>query len=182
MTTPARQRRRHQRLAVIALQIPRIESLLTKAHQAAALTLPDGTVGGSGLEPVSGGGTSRPVEAAILERERILDSREGDHEAQRVGLAAVDTSLSVIEHALREIQTELTTLAARAHHGIERQRTNMVDCEACGRCVAQTVTDRIKAGYCRACYEAWKRAGRPDRPTFERTRRYRLEDPPPPAA
>lgn len=184
MTTPARQRRRHQRLATIALQIPRIENLLTKAHQAAALTLPDGHPTGAGLEPVSGGGTSKPVEAAVLAREHVLDSRwrDGDPEATTTGLTAVDTSLAVIEHALREIQTELTNLAARAHDGIERQRTNMTDCEACGRCVAQTPTDRIRAGYCGACYEAWRRAGRPDRVTFERSRRYRHEDPPPPAA
>lgn len=175
MTTTHARRRREQRLAVIALQLPRITSLLAKAQDAAQLTLPDGYGSGGGLEPVSGGGTSRPVEAAILERERILESREGDDEARRVGLAAVDTSLTVIEAALREIQTELTAVAARAHDGLERQRTNMADCEACGRCVAQTTTDRIKAGYCRACYEAWKRADRPDRPTFERTRRYRTD-------
>lgn len=169
---------RAQRIRRLADHVERILSLHREAIEAIELTLPDGSGRGAGLEPVSGGDTSRPVEGVVLERERVLDSIEDDTEleARRVGLAAVDTSLAVIEHALGEIRTELSRLAARALAGVERQRTNMVDCAACERPVAQTPTDRLRAGYCAACYRAWLRDGRPDRFTFERSRRGTTHD------
>jgi len=39
-------------------------------------------------------------------------------------------------------------------------------CEACDREVAGTPKDRIRSGYCEACYHRWLRKGRPYRQTF----------------
>ncbi len=45
------------------------------------------------------------------------------------------------------------------------------DCQACGRQVSGSGNDRLRRGYCPACYRAWRRAGRPDRSEFEAARR-----------
>ena len=172
MTTDPRHRRQSQQLSLIALQAARLPTLLREAYTAIELTLPDGYPAG-GSEPVSGGDISNPTLGAVLQREGVLECVE-DHsadEARRVGLAAVDTSLAVAISALREAHAELTQIAARLHAGHEGQRTNMADCAACERPVANTPTDRLRAGYCDACRKAWDRAGRPDRAAFERSRR-----------
>lgn len=172
MTTDPRHRRQHQQLGIISLQAARLPTLLREAYTAIELTLPDGYPAG-GSEPVSGGDIGRPTEGAVLERERILESVEdpGADEARRVGLAAVDTSLAIAVQALREAHAELTQITARLHAGREAQRTNMADCQACERPVANTPNDRLRAGYCNACRMAWNRQGQPDRVAFERSRR-----------
>lgn len=48
--------------------------------------------------------------------------------------------------------------------------SSLGSCAACSRDVACTPADRLKAGYCSACYMAWARAGRPDRLEFARDR------------
>jgi hypothetical protein len=45
------------------------------------------------------------------------------------------------------------------------------ECQACQRPVAGGTADPLRSGYCNACRMAWDRAGKPDRPTFERERR-----------
>lgn len=50
-------------------------------------------------------------------------------------------------------------------------------CNACGRDVPGTATDRLRAAWCDACRKAWERAGYPDRAQFERTR-YADKNPP----
>lgn len=185
---PHRRRLRHQRIITISHQLAQLRPLLDEAHQAIELTLRDGYPGGSG-EPVSGGGISRPVEAVILEHERVLESRiithtdpatgEAHEELQVVGLAAIDTSLNVISAAIGEMQRELKALADRAKAGAKPEpRTNVSECRACERPVAGTPNDRLRQGYCNACRVAWQRLcaahtgpGAPDRAAFERARR-----------
>lgn len=178
MTDP-RQRRQQNQLTAIALTAARLPSLLAEAYTAIELTLPDGYPSGGG-EPVSGGDIGNPTLGAVLEHERILESVEdrGSDEARRVGLAAIDTSLTVAVQALNEIHAELTQLTARLHAGKVAQRTNLTECEACERTVANTPNDRKRNGYCDACRMAWKRIndrhtgpGAPDRAAFERSRR-----------
>lgn len=41
------------------------------------------------------------------------------------------------------------------------------DCQACGRDVAGTQADRMRASYCQACYRAWLRDGKPERAPWE---------------
>ena len=52
----------------------------------------------------------------------------------------------------------------------------VVYCEACQREVAGTVSDRIRSGYCQACYQAWRREGMPSRYQFELQRREELAE------
>jgi hypothetical protein len=172
MTTDHRHRRQNQQLTLISLQATRLTGLLAQAYTAIELTLPDGYPTG-GSEPVSGGDIGNPTLGAVLERERTLECVEdpGGDEARRVGLAAVDTSLTVAVRALREAHQELTQITARLHAGKVGERTNMADCAACERPVANTPNDRLRSGYCNACRMAWNRQGQPDRPAFERTRR-----------
>lgn len=59
--------------------------------------------------------------------------------------------------------------------GRKRGRESTVDnCPLCGGLVTNVGEDRIKAGYCPACYTAWRRAGSPrdsvERHQFERAR------------
>lgn len=168
--THVRRRRQERNLALIALQASRLSGTLAQAYSAVELTLPDGYPSGRG-EPISGGDTSNPVLEAILTHEAHLESVEGDDEARLVGLAAVDTSLTVALAALGEAHAELSRLAARLHGGKALERSNIVDCEACGRSVANTPNDRLRKGYCNACRMAWERQGQPDRVAFNRTRR-----------
>lgn len=56
------------------------------------------------------------------------------------------------------------------------------DCGACGRYCSNAPDDRIRSGYCAACYHAWRRtdegSGRMDRLAFERSRRDLIEEAP----
>ena len=47
----------------------------------------------------------------------------------------------------------------------------VIHCEACLREVAGTKSDRLRSGYCQACYQAWYREGMGYRLTFELSRR-----------
>ena len=60
--------------------------------------------------------------------------------------------------------TNVLTVGDRARG---RQTSLQGDCGACSRPVAGVETDRLRSGYCSACYSWWCRAGRPDRPGFE---------------
>lgn len=150
-------------------QLERLKTLAGHAWHACELTLPDGYPGG-GTERTSGGDTSRPTEASYLAIEGRIESREGDDEARRVGMAAVENSLAVIGGAITQIHAELSILAAPLTRTDPPKRTNMVDCQACDRPVANTPDDRLRSGYCTACYHSWRRQGMPDRPHFERMR------------
>lgn len=64
-----------------------------------------------------------------------------------------------------------------------RQTSLAGECQACGRIVYGTAKDdrigtkedRLRAGYCHECREAWRVAGRPDRLLWEHRRRAQLE-------
>ena len=49
------------------------------------------------------------------------------------------------------------------------------DCGACNRHLAGSGNDRLRSGYCPACYRAWRRAAQPDRSEFEAARRKKAE-------
>lgn len=56
------------------------------------------------------------------------------------------------------------------------RKTGAGYCQACGEWAPGTPDNRIRSGYCVACYTAWTRAERPERAPFERGRRARAED------
>ena len=51
------------------------------------------------------------------------------------------------------------------------KEAQIINCEACRREVAGTKSDRLRSGYCQACYQAWYRSGMGYRMAFEITRR-----------
>lgn len=59
----------------------------------------------------------------------------------------------------------------------ERHLIGAGDCAACGTYASGDLNDRLRAGYCPACNMAWTRAGRPDRATWNETRRAELAEP-----
>ena len=98
--------------------------------------------------------------------------------------------------ALRELVTDVSLIAQYAENvdncrklvlsiqGRRYGREATVDnCGLCGGLVTNVAEDRIKAGYCVACYTAWRRAGAPRDPVarsqFERTRLEALKVEPP---
>lgn len=108
---------------------------------------------------------------------------------------APDPTLEVIVELfaeLAEVAGTLVRVIARrdyvmALHGERRGRESSLqgECRCCDRAVAGTSSDRLKSGYCPACYKAWERDGRPGadpqlpglvRRRWERDRRARLRE------
>ena len=58
----------------------------------------------------------------------------------------------------------------------ENPKPGAGDCLACGRWVTGGASDRIKAGFCPACWMAWNRGGRSDRVKFCEERRARADE------
>jgi hypothetical protein len=60
----------------------------------------------------------------------------------------------------------------------ERAKVALIHyCGACEREVTGTKSDRIKSGYCEACYRQWLREGKPYRNSFELSRKLSEETP-----
>lgn len=135
-------------------------------------TLPDGYPTGN----VGSGGEDAPqssTEAAALSGYRLNSDGEGSwgnyeqdrhHELTTAAAEALDRAAAALDTLMSQLDAidRLATI----------QRTDPSGhCQACGRWVEGTANDRLRAGYCDADRKAWERAGRPDRPTFERQRR-----------
>lgn len=163
--------RRLAALQDLTTELAGMGSLMTEAHNAAAMLLNSGVASDSGDEFVSGGGTSDPTLNALFTRAWVQDH-----------LGAVDQLLATLARAAGELNAELTPLIASARQASGEdempQLLDTVDCTACGTRISRQGNDRPISGYCRACYEAWRRLGRahegpgaPDRAAFERARR-----------
>jgi hypothetical protein len=139
---------------------------------------------------VRSGDVNRPTEAAAL---RLAGAEERTLEDGTVVPAEPDTwterERDVVAEAIHEALAAMGE-AAGALLIVERKLPVIVDagaklreressiqqCKACDRDVLGTRDDRLKAGYCEACYKAWSRAGMPDRFMFERDRPKRAGD------
>jgi len=77
-------------------------------------------------------------------------------ELWKLGVAVQATMSSVLAHASDEDPVPAGTGHCRR-------------CERFCRPTGDRPQDRIRAGYCPACYRRWLRLGRPDRTTYERT-------------
>lgn len=73
--------------------------------------------------------------------------------------------------ALIELAHLLAPIDPKAEERARARQSTVQVCSACGRDVLNTADDRLRKGYCDACRKAWERAGYPDRPAFEQTRR-----------
>lgn len=134
----------------------------------------DGHPPGGGGE-IHGGAANTTTEAAALRNGADADSTEVDTweewERDAVADALGDAFGQLAEMAgiARSVTRNLdfvVSVYARAN----QRPAGAGDCLACDRVVTGAPNDRLRAGYCEACYRAWDRAGRPDRAAFERTR------------
>lgn len=101
---------------------------------------------------------------------KVVSILSGRNQADPVGKAAKD-----IERELHEMRRRVEILVQQLDFVLnprDRHKDNVIiHCAACEREVAGTTNDRIRSGYCQACYREWLRQGKPNRGHFEATRR-----------
>lgn len=179
-----REARQKARVTALMHRLEAAPRRITAGWCAAEILMPDGYPSGGG-EQVSGGGVGRPVEAAVLAREGLSDSRlqtkqvpdperPGHYIEVEVlhtrGMRVVDDALREMEQALGRLESALTQIVAPLVEKDPPARSNMTECEACGRTVAGTPQDRLRSGFCTGDYHRWRRLGQPDRAAFCRDR------------
>lgn len=127
----------------------------------------DGFPGG-GVSPGGEDAGSSTETAALSNR----SGEEDDRQRSDVVYAKVDQAVGHLRAAVRELQACRSRLNELDEVSGRRAKESSVgSCQACDRPVAGTEADRLRAGYCSACFTAWCRAGRPDRLSWERDRR-----------
>lgn len=134
----------------------------------------DGFPPGGGSE-VHGGAASTTTEAAALCLAVAADSGEPDTweswELDLVAEALGDAFAHLAEMAgIARSVTRKLDFVVSVYARTDRLKGGAGDCAACTRLVTGAPDDRLRAGYCAACYMAWIRAGHPDRVAFEHTR------------
>lgn len=110
----------------------------------------------------------------------------GTHSDPTAAKALADERTDLMGQWLNELDQSLKQawyFASRADHirvliaGVDRlldrstPQPGAGDCLACSKWVTGGESDRIKSGYCPACWMAWCRQGRPDRMRFQAERR-----------
>ena len=123
----------------------------------------------------SGGGASsevsRPTELTAI---AIIESRQ-QADPQMTAFAILQRELALMRASSLRIEKVMYVMRHIAD-GRRGRETSLHSCQACER---DDLVDRPKSGYCRGCWSAWNRAGYPDRPAFEATRRADLATIPP---
>lgn len=84
--------------------------------------------------------------------------------------AAYGHLVEAVNH-LGALQTRLALIARKASPLSRSDTGGAGACLCCEELVTGSATDRLKRGLCRACYEAWRRAGRPELTELQRLRR-----------
>lgn len=142
----------------------------------------DGFPSSSGGGGVSTSDVSRPTEASALVGLPDVEDQADDwvrHEspADPVGdaIAEVFATMGEAVGLLLVIDGQRGYVLATGDD--KRGRVSSLgSCSCCCRDVACTPEDRLRAGFCGACYQAWVRGGRPERVGFIRDRRAAAED------
>jgi hypothetical protein len=135
----------------------------------------DGYPGGR----LGAGGQDAPqssTEGAVLAGYRVdgdIDMDHGywaspEHDTHHERTQRAFRHLEAAAEALRHLSSTLDEIDRHSH---VRREDPAGHCQACSRWVEGTEADRVRSGYCPACYRAWLRADRPDRARFERERR-----------
>lgn len=123
-----------------------------------------------------GGGRS---EAGRVSTGAVSSSTESTAIARLEGTRLADTqyeALMALCGHLRSVSDEIRSAGENVrfliHVGADKEgrESTLTDCRACDRPVAGTERDRLRSGYCSACFAAWGRAGHPDRLAFESRR------------
>jgi hypothetical protein len=121
-------------------------------------------------------------ESSIRSGDRVSVSRgshndpTGDAVARRLDSKHLESD--AVYEAIQSMALNLRTMAdlavlvdqsARFVLDVQERtkEAQIVRCEACGREVANTPSDRLRSGYCPRHYMAWLRAGKPYRLSFE---------------
>lgn len=158
---------------------PTIEDFVRRGqHRPAGDGHSTGSLGGGG----HGSEVSRPTERAAIRLgakadedvewgEEVQPDTWEDWELDLVAEAERDAFAMLAEMAgiARSITRKLDFVVS-VYAKANRPAPGSGDCQACDRVVTGAPNDRLRAGYCMACYQAWLRAGSPDRVAFERTR------------
>jgi len=141
--------------------------LVGRAFDVADAVMRDGMPTSSMGEPgSSGGGHGDPTAAAVLQREPLGSL-----------LAECDGEGGRLDSASTYLFRMLGAIVAQGTPPAEADAAGAGHCQRCSRWVAGTSSDRIRSGWCPACYQAWRRAGCPDRTDWNRT-----DDDAPPAS
>lgn len=119
----------------------------------------------------SGGDTTDVTQAMALRR---LDGRR-DHDPQKVAIERIAAGVQQVADAVKDIDSAYTLI----RHITDQRRGREVTLGSCLACLRDDVpnqgSDRIRSGYCNACYTAWVKTGggqgRQDRHAFELSRR-----------
>lgn len=107
------------------------------------------------------------VEATMF---RLLDDTTVTDVVRNVAEKAY-VDLLQIEASYAHLRAKLD-LARRLSSPLSRsEKAGAGQCQACERDVTGSAIDRLRSGYCGACYMAWLRQGRPDRAQFAKSRR-----------
>jgi hypothetical protein len=136
-----------------------------------ARTIPTGTgqspVPIDANNPDAGSVVLTSVEAAALGTSEADQHREDTWQATSFLVEAVG--------AIGAMQRRLDLIDQRSTPTRTADTAGTGSCQACTQWCSGTGEDRLRSGYCNACRVAWDRAGRPDRATFNRTRRVPTE-------
>lgn len=109
------------------------------------------------------GGHGDPTANAALDDRPDATALWLAHLSDAVRTTATSLSnLTLLTHEIGSITISTPYTAGRGGQG---------NCEVCDHIAPGTDTDRLRSGFCGACYKAWDRAGRPDRAQFKRDRR-----------
>lgn len=137
------------------------------------------------------GDVSRPTERAALrlagkeeelnpdgsvKREAEPDTWE-EYERDPVAEAIVECLANLAEAAghLKQAKRKIPVITD-AGAKLRNRKDSIDQCLCCDTDVLGTREDRLKAGFCAACYEAWRRTAFSDRFVFMRDRRVKLKE------
>lgn len=125
----------------------------------------EGFAATSGGQPGGRGSIARPTES------RALTPTHGAGLANDCATTAneiddwLHTGERLANRALRLLPLEHPVAEMLARHGAIRQ-IGAGSCQRCHTGVTGNGEDRLRSGWCPACYQRWIRAGRPDRARF----------------
>ena len=141
-------------------------------EQGAGPTVTDGFPAGGGAGRSSD--VSRPTEKAALIHNRTTDGKDvwvPDRDPILLACAELFAGLSEASGIIARVDKQRLYVLTSAERAEGRVSSLQGQCGACGRDVSGASNDKLKAGYCGACYVAWHRADYPDRHAFEVSRR-----------
>ena len=134
------------------------QHLVANAHSTAWTVLADSMPTSSLGEPGGIGGHSDPTLRAVEANNEITAQLDEIH----ARLAAMASDATRVFRLATMIVGAGVQPAASDPPGAGT-------CQRCERWVSGSSSDRIRSGWCEACFKRWTRAGRPDRTEFNRS-------------